>query len=145
MHRRTALGALVGAAGVPFAGALSAATFPERSIRIVQGYAPGGNADSIARIVGAELAKSLGQAVIVDAVTGAGGTIAAATVARAPADGYTLLIGLGGHAIAPALYANLRYRTVEDFEMVSLITTFPMLIVARADSPFKNFEDVLAA
>jgi len=145
MDRRCALRASVAAAWLAQAGLARSAGFPEKPIRIVQGYAPGGNADTIARVIATELARSLGQPVNVDAVTGAGGMIAAATVARAPADGYTMLIALGGHAIAPALNDNLRYRAVDDFEMVSMVSTFPMLVVVRQDSPYRRFTDLLAA
>ncbi|NDE26056.1 MAG: tripartite tricarboxylate transporter substrate binding protein, partial [Betaproteobacteria bacterium] len=102
-----------------------AQNYPDRSIKILQGFAPGGNADAIARAVGTEISKSLGQAVVVEAQAGAGGTIAATTVAKAKPDGYTLLLATGGHAVAGAIYNNLNYKTVQDFEMISTITYFP--------------------
>jgi len=83
--------------------------------------------------------------VVVEAQTGAGGTIASASVARAKPDGYTLLLATGGHAVAGALYNSLPYKTVADFEMVSTITYFPFLVVASADSKFKSFSDLLDA
>ena len=137
---------ILGAACAPFlAGAAWAQSFPERPIKIVQGFAPGGNADNIARVVSGEMAKGLGQSFVVEAQTGAGGTIASAAVARAKPDGYTLLLATGGHAVAGALYANLPYKTVADFEMISTITYFPFLIVTSAESKFKTCADVLAA
>jgi tripartite-type tricarboxylate transporter receptor subunit TctC len=120
-----------------------AQAYPERPIRICQGFAPGGNADVIARVVGAEVSKRLGQAVMVDAQAGAGGNIAATTVARAKPDGYTLLLATGGHAVAGAVYNKLAYRTVEDFEMVSTVTYFPFLLVVPADSKFRSVKDLL--
>jgi tripartite-type tricarboxylate transporter receptor subunit TctC len=117
--------------------------YPEHAIKILQGFAPGGNADNIARAVGLEISKSLGQPIVVEAQTGAGGTIASATVARAKPDGYTLLLATGGHAVAGALYNSLPYKTVADFEMVSTITYFPFLIVTSAESKFKSFSDLL--
>ncbi len=136
-----------GAAALAFAGmsrALAQA-WPERAIRAVQGFAPGGNADTIARLVGAEMSKGLGQPIVVEAVVGAGGTIASGSVARAAPDGYTLLLATGGHAVAGALYEKLPYHTVTSFQPVSTITFFPFLIVANASSPFRSLADVLAA
>ena len=95
MNRRnviTALGALAAASHLPTAFAQS---FPDRPIRLLQGFAPGGNADNIARLVGGEMSKGLGQPVVVEPSPGAGGTIASTKVANAPADGYTLLLATG--------------------------------------------------
>ncbi len=122
-----------------------AAAYPDRDIRLYQGYAPGGNADAIARAVGVEMGKTLGQAVVVEAQSGAGGNIAAATVARAKPDGYTLLLATGGHAVAGALYETLAYKTVSDFEMVSTITYFPFLLAVNASSKFQTLADLMAA
>jgi len=138
-------GAAFAATG-PLASPLALAqTYPDRPIKIYQGFAPGGNADSMARAVSVEMTKSMGQAFVVDAQTGAGGTLASGTVARAKPDGYTLLLATGGHAVAGALFNTLPYRTVQDFEMVSTITYFPFLLVANADSKYKSFGDIVAA
>lgn len=118
--------------------------WPERPLKIYQGFAPGGNADNIARVVSAEMTKTLGQPFVVEAQAGAGGTIAATTVARAKPDGYTLLLATGGHAVAGALYNNLAYRTVQDFEMVSTITYFPFLVVALNDGRVPSLSALLA-
>ena len=120
-------------------GAAFAQNYPDKNIKIMQGFAPGGNADAIARAVGSEISKSVGQAVVVEAQAGAGGTIAATTVAKAKPDGYTLLLATGGHAVAGAIYNNLNYKTVQDFEMVSTITYFPFLIVINAENKIANF------
>ncbi len=120
-------------------------TYPDHPIKILQGFAPGGNADNIARSIGLEISKSFAQSVVVEAQTGAGGTIASAFVARAKPDGYTLLLATGGHAVAGALYHSLPYKTVADYEMISTITYFPFLIVTSAESKFKNFADLLDA
>ncbi len=119
--------------------------FPDHAIKILQGFAPGGNADNIARSVGLEISKSIGQPIVVEAQTGAGGTIASGSVARAKPDGYTLLLATGGHAVAGALYNSLPYKTVADFEMVSTLTYFPFLIVTSAESKFKSFSELLEA
>ena len=120
-------------------GVAFAQNYPDKNIKIMQGFAPGGNADAIARAVGSEISKSVGQAVVVEAQAGAGGTIAATTVAKAKPDGYTLLLATGGHAVAGAIYNNLNYKTVQDFEMVSTITYFPFLIVINAENKIANF------
>jgi tripartite-type tricarboxylate transporter receptor subunit TctC len=108
--------------------------YPDRPIRLLQGFAAGGNADAIARAIGNEITGPLGQPVVVEAQPGAGGTIAANTVARSRPDGHTLLLATGGHTAAGAIYKSLPYRTVEDFDMVSTITFFPFLLVALADA-----------
>jgi tripartite-type tricarboxylate transporter receptor subunit TctC len=119
--------------------------YPERAVKLYQGFAPGGNADAIARAIGAEMGKALGQPLVVEAQAGAGGTIAAATVARAKPDGYTLLLATGGHAVAGALYNTLPYKTVGDFETVSTITYFPFLIVVNASSKVQGLAEIIAS
>ncbi len=120
-----------------------AQTYPERPIKMLQGFAPGGNADAIARAISVEMSKGLLQPFVVEAQAGAGGTIAATTVSKAKPDGYTLLLATGGHAVAGALYNTLAYRTVQDFEMVSTITYFPFLVVVPADSKMSNLAALL--
>ncbi|PZP92052.1 MAG: MFS transporter [Variovorax paradoxus] len=144
MHRRELL-ALGAAFGASAALPARAQAWPERPIKIYQGFAPGGNADAIARAVGVELGKTLGQPVVVESQAGAGGTIAAGSVARAKPDGYTLLLATGGHAVAGALYQHLPYKTVADFEAISTVTFFPFLVVVRADARYRGFGDLLEA
>jgi tripartite-type tricarboxylate transporter receptor subunit TctC len=119
--------------------------WPERPIRAIQGFAAGGNADTIARLVGMEMSKGLGQPIVVEAVTGAGGTIASAAVARAAPDGYSLLLATGGHVVAGALYEKLPYHTITSFQPVSTITFFPFLLVVPTESKYRSLADVLAA
>jgi tripartite-type tricarboxylate transporter receptor subunit TctC len=102
------------------ASQVSAQTYPDRPVKILQGFAPGGNADAIARAMGQEMTKGLGQPIVVEAQAGAGGTIAATTVSKAKPDGYTLLLATGGHAVAGALYNNLAYRTVQDLSLIHI-------------------------
>ena len=145
MNRRNviiALGALAAASQLPTAFAQS---YPDRPIRLLQGFAPGGNADNIARLVGGEMSKGLGQPVVVEPSPGAGGTIASTKVANAPADGYTLLLATGGHAVAGALRKELQYKTVDSFDMISTITFFPFLIVTNAEKGPKSVGELLAA
>jgi len=118
--------------------------YPSRPIRIIQGFAPGGNADSIARLLGQEMSRGLGQPVIVETKAGAGGNIAAEAVARAQADGYTLLLAVGGHTVSGALYQTLGYKSVEGFEWISTATVFPFVLSVRSDSPQQTVADLLA-
>ena len=122
----------------------NAQTYPDKIIKILQGFAPGGNADTIARAVGAEISKGLGQPVVVEAQAGAGGTIATGTVSKVKPDGYTLLLATGGHAVAGALYNNLSYRTVQDFEMISTISTFQFLMVVSSEGKIANLPALMA-
>ncbi len=127
------------------AGNALAATWPERPIKVLQGFAPGGNADTIARLVGNEMAKGLAQPLVVEAVVGGGGTLASAAAARAAPDGHTLLLATGGHAVAGALYDKLPYQTVASFQMVCTITYFPFLVVTQADSRHRQLSELLNA
>ena len=120
-------------------------SYPDRAVKIYQGFAAGGNAEAIARLIGNEISKGLAQSVVIETQAGAGGTLAAGTVARAKPDGHTLLLATGGHAVAGAIYNTLAYKTVADFEMVSTITFFPFLLVTQADSKYRNFADLLSA
>jgi tripartite-type tricarboxylate transporter receptor subunit TctC len=142
MQRRLFTLAGLMAAGLPPA---SAQAWPTRPIKVVQGFAAGGNADTIARVVSTEMGKGLAQPFVVEAVAGAGGTLASAAVARAAPDGYTLLLATGGHAVAGALFEKLPYQTVGSFQMVSTITFFPFLIITTPDSKFRTLADLLAA
>lgn len=144
MHRRHVLAHAAAAGAATLTWPLArAAGWPERPIRVVQGFAPGGNADTIARVVGGEMARGLGQPMVFEAVTGAGGTLASGAVARAAPDGYTLLLATGGHAVAGALYEKLPYQTVASFQMVSTITFFPFLVVTQADAKVRGLAELL--
>lgn len=122
-----------------------AQTYPDRAIRLVHGFAAGGNADVIARILAADLSRQLGQQVNVEPRPGAGGTLAADTVAKSKADGYTLLLATGAHAIAAALYDKLPYDTLKSFQPVSALTSFPFLLVVNSSSPVTNLTELLAS
>ena len=129
----------------PGRAAAQAPTYPDRPVRVLQGFPAGGNADTVARILGGELARTLGQPFVVEAKPGAGGTIAADAVAKARADGLTLLVATGAHAIAPAMYGSLPYATEAAFQPVSAITTFPFLLVVNSASKYRSLQDVLNA
>lgn len=144
LTRRALLAGGASTALLPIAGA-HAAAWPERTIQLVHGFGVGGNADVISRIVAERLSARVGQPVVVEAKTGAGGRIAAAYAAKAPADGYTLAVLPGGHAIAPAMYDGLPYDTVNDFSFVSMLTEFPFILVTYPEHPVKSVPDLIAA
>lgn len=128
--------------GVPLA---HADEFPSRPLKIVVTYPPGGGTDVTARLVAKRLAERLGQPVIVENKAGAGGSIGMASVAKAPADGYTLVLGNPGpNAINPALYANLGYDAEKDFAPITVLTTMPLLLCVDAASPVRSVADLIA-
>ena len=122
----------------------AAQTFPSKPIRIVVAYPPGGGSDIMARTLAEPLHELLGQPVIIDNKPGAGGAIGAAEVARAPADGYTLLFTAGSFVIAPAVLANPGYDPAKDFVGVAQVAIVPLLVLTRPESPLHTFADLLA-
>lgn len=145
--RRTLGRALLAGAALALLGgqALAQASFPGKPITLVQGFNAGGNADVIARIVATALARELGQPVNVEPRPGAGGNLASGQVARAPADGHTLILLTGGHAVSAAMYKQLAFEPLEGFDWLSVVTTFPFVLATSAESRFKTVADVLAA
>ena len=128
-------------AGPPSA---SAADYPEKPIRVVVPYAPGGASDILARAIGQKLSESLRQPVVIENKPGAGGTLGADLVAKAPADGYTLLLSdVAIYTIAPALYAKLPYATANLAPVINL-ATFAHILITAPNSPLASFGDVLA-
>jgi tripartite-type tricarboxylate transporter receptor subunit TctC len=125
--------------------ALAADDYPGRPIKFLQGFAPGGNADVITRVLGDEMSKSLGQPVVPEARPGAGGNLASEQVARAAPDGYTIVLLTTAHVISPALYKSLSFDPVKDFEFVSTVSDFPFLVVVNAESRFKTVKDLTEA
>jgi tripartite-type tricarboxylate transporter receptor subunit TctC len=118
--------------------------FPARAVRMVVGFPPGGSSDVSARLVAERMADEWKQPVLVENKPGAGGTIAAAFVAAAPADGYTLLhVGPGTHAITSALYKDLSYDAIKSFTGVGQIATSPFVVVVNAASPVKSVKELL--
>jgi tripartite-type tricarboxylate transporter receptor subunit TctC len=118
--------------------------WPSRPLRIVVGFAPGGSNDIVARLLADKLNKSLGQPAIVENKPGGGGAVAAAFVKSQPADGYTLLVGASGAmVVGPAIGAPASYETLADFEPVSILGTFPLVLVVNADSPHKTLKDLV--
>ena len=113
--------------------------YPTRAVRIVVGFAPGGSADVLSRIMGQRLSESLGQPVIIENRPAAGGSVAAEIVAKAQPDGHTLLLGsVGTMVFARSLYSNLAYDSLRDFEHLGLFVTFPLVLVVPASSPLSD-------
>jgi tripartite-type tricarboxylate transporter receptor subunit TctC len=133
------------ALAVSMADALAQSAYPTRSITMVVPFAAGGPTDVLGRILGQRMSQSLGQQIIVENVTGAGGTLGAARVAKAAPDGYTMVMGnLGTHAASVGLYKNLAYDPRTSFEPVMLASTTPMVLLAKKDLPVKSLQDVIA-
>src|SRR6516162_4190114 len=134
-----------GAVALPAAWSIAnAQVYPSRPITIVVGLAPGGATDTIGRMMAERMKSSLGQPVIVENVTGAGGTIAVGRVARAATDGYTLSLGQNGsHVVTGATYA-LHYDLLNDFEPVALLSTGPFVLVARKTMPATDLKGLIA-
>src|SRR4051794_16818215 len=123
----------------------SAQDWPQRPIRIIVPFGPGGGADIISRIVGQSMQEKLGQPVVIENRPGAGGTIGNEAVARADKDGYTLGMMTAGQIIAATLRKSLRYDTLTDFDPVSLVATASLMIVARPDFPANTVKELVAA
>jgi tripartite-type tricarboxylate transporter receptor subunit TctC len=118
------------------------AAFPEKAVTLVVPFAAGGPSDKIARDVAEALREPLGQAVIVENTSGAGGTIGTAKVARAAADGYTLLVHHIGMATAPALYKQLSYQVPDSFEFLGLINEAPSTLIGRPSLAANTFDEL---
>jgi tripartite-type tricarboxylate transporter receptor subunit TctC len=121
-----------------------AQSYPNKPIKLVVGYTPGGGNDLIARIVASKLQDKLGQPVVVENKAGAQSIVAAELVAKSAPDGYTLLMAPSGPmTINPAVFARLPYDPVKDFVPVSLLAEFPLLLVVGADQPVKTLRDLI--
>jgi tripartite-type tricarboxylate transporter receptor subunit TctC len=126
------------------ASAVQAQEYPARLITLIAPFPPGGPSDTTARLIAGPMSKALGQQIIVENVTGAGGVIGSNRVAKAASDGYTLIIsGSGTHAAAEHLKKDLPYRST-DFEQIGLINTSPVVLVARSDLPPDTLKDLVA-
>lgn len=130
-------------AAVAFSSVAQAAGYPERSITMIVPFSAGGPTDTVARLVAESMSKDLGQQIIIENVGGAGGTLGAGRVAKADADGYTLLLHHIGMATSATLYRKLPYDTLKDFEYVGLVTDVPMTIVTRKDMAAKDLKGLI--
>jgi len=121
-----------------------AQAYPVKQIRFVVPYTPGGALDIVARRMGVQMTASWGQPVVIDNRPGAGANIGSEIVARAAPDGYTILMGGIANAINPALYKNMAYDPVRDFEAVSLVASVPGIIVAHPSLPVRSVKDLIS-
>jgi tripartite-type tricarboxylate transporter receptor subunit TctC len=126
-------------------GSGHAQNYPTRPVTIIVPFAAGGPTDVVARIVGEHMSKVLGQQMVVENVAGAGGTTGITRGAQSKPDGYTIMMGhMGTHGAAPALYPNLKYDPVKDFEPIGLAAGTPILIVAKKGLPANNLKEFIA-
>jgi tripartite-type tricarboxylate transporter receptor subunit TctC len=119
--------------------------YPSRLIKLIQGFPPGGNVEFVARLLGHEMSKSLGQAIIVESKPGQAGSLAAEAVANAESDGYTLLLVSGAHPATAAIYKKLKYDPVDAFAWISTASFYPFIVCVRSDAKWASFVDLLAA
>jgi tripartite-type tricarboxylate transporter receptor subunit TctC len=124
-------------------GAAAAQDYPSRPIKFMHGFPPGGNVDLIARLLGNEMSKGLGQSIVIEAKPGVAGSVAAEAVARSEADGYTLLVLPSAHPAHGALSRNVKYRVVDDFDWISVASFYPFLICVRKDSRFQTLRQLI--
>jgi tripartite-type tricarboxylate transporter receptor subunit TctC len=140
MFKKTLMGLTLAAAAL---GAFAA--YPEKTVTLVVPFPPGGSTDAIARVIGQKLQEKLGQSFIVDNKAGATGTIGAAFVKRAPADGYTLFVSsLGPFVIAPHLIKGVQYDALKDLDPITVAVQAPNVLVVPAASPYKSVAELLA-
>ncbi len=123
--------------------AVAFAEYPDKQITMVVPYAPAGSTDVMGRMLAQTMSKNLGQPVVVDNTGGAGGTIGALRVVRAPADGYTILFHNMAQAASPALYSKLAYDPVVDFAPIGMVNDVPMVLVARKDFPANTLQGLI--
>jgi tripartite-type tricarboxylate transporter receptor subunit TctC len=126
------------------AGSAAAQSWPNRQIRLINGFAPGGSSDIVARIVAQKMSESLGQQVVVETRTGSGGIIANEAVATAAPDGYTLLLVTAAFPAQGAVMKKLPYDPLKSFAMVSILTTYPFAIAVNASSPIRTLPELIA-
>lgn len=128
----------------PTAFAQATTDYPQSAVSMVVGWAAGGPADTVARLVAAEMSKHLGQSVVVENKGGAGGNIGSVAAARAKPDGYTIMLAtVASHGLNAALYDNIGYDPIKDFAPVGLISTSPSTMLVPIDSPFKTVQDYI--
>src|SRR5437868_10297622 len=123
----------------------SAQDYPNRPVRMVVGFPPGGGTDVVARILAPRMSELLGQPIVIDNRPGATGTVAAGQVAKAPPDGYTIMMGhVSVNAIAPSLFSNLPYDVERDFAPIGLAAAVPHLVVVHPSLPVTSLKELVA-
>lgn len=122
-----------------------AQAYPNRTITLIVPFPPGGSTDVGARIVADHMSRTLGQQIVIQNVSGAGGTTGSTRAMRSDPDGYTILMGqMGTHAASVALYPNLAYKPDEDFAPIGMVASFPLLVATKKDFPAKDFKEFIA-
>jgi tripartite-type tricarboxylate transporter receptor subunit TctC len=134
----------LGIVAAVLAGTVAAQQYPTRNVTMMVPYAAGGPTDTVARVVAQSMSKPLGQTVIVENKPSAGGILAPEQVKNAKPDGYTILIHHVGMATTPALYRQLRFNPLTDFEYIGLINDVPMTLIAKPKFPAKDFQEFLS-
>jgi tripartite-type tricarboxylate transporter receptor subunit TctC len=144
LPRRQFLHLVTGAAALPTLSRIARAqVYPARPVRVLVGYAPGGPADTIARLIGQALSERLGQPLIIENRPGAGSNIAADAVAKAAPDGYTLLLATAANAINTTLYNDLKYDFSRDFAPVATLTREPLIMAVSPSGPAKTLSEFI--
>ena len=138
-YRRTLL-ALGGAALLPAPAVLAQRAFPNRPIRLVVAFAPGGNSDTLARLITPKMAAVLGQSIVVDNRGGAGGTLAAGAVASAPADGHTLLFDAASFVVAQFVHRSTPFNYERDFAPVGMVAEVPYILAVPARAGVRDLK-----
>jgi tripartite-type tricarboxylate transporter receptor subunit TctC len=136
--------ALLAALALAALGTAHAAGYPDRPIKLIVPYPAGGSTDTVGRAIGAKLGEQLGQSVVIENKAGASGTIGAALAAKAPADGYTLLLAAGAHAVDEIIIPDLPYNLVRDFAPVALVAKSGYLLVVNPSVPVNSVPDLIA-
>jgi len=124
--------------------ALAQGAYPNKPVRFVVPYPPGGGTDVIARIVQGKLQEQLGQTVVIENRGGGGGSLGSDVVAKAPSDGYTVLFTLSSHTINPAIFPKLPYDTERDFESVGIVASLPQILVAHPSFEANTVQELIA-
>jgi len=145
MRLRAAVIAIAATTCLAGTDALHAQSYPARTVTLIVPSAAGGGTDTIARLIGDQLAKQLGQGFVVENRTGGGMLVGTAAAAKAAPDGYTLLVGLTGNmSVNPSLFANLPYDPLVDFTPVAMLADYPFLVVVNNDLPVKSIKELIA-
>ena len=144
MQRLAALGLVLALTAIAAAPQARADDYPSRPIRLIIGFPPGSAADITARLVGDSMSKTLGQQVVIEAKPGAGSSLAAEFVARAPADGYTLFIGTSSNVTNAAISSNLRFDFVKDFAPVTALTGMPLILAVHPSLGVNSVKELIA-
>lgn len=142
LSRRHVLASILAATTAVFVQPAQPATYPERPVKLVVPSSPGGGADALARLVGERLTRALGQTVLVENKGGGGGNIATEAVAKAPADGYTLLLTGNNHTINVSLFAKPPYK-LDDFTPIIELVRIPSVFVSATNAPFSSLAELL--